>query len=141
MVIFLLVLLAISIFLEGTLTTLPLVFVCFILLTILLRSPIMFLLAFLAGILLDTFALRALGGTSIFLLTAVLLIMLYQRKYEINSYPFVLISSFLGSLLYLIIFTYQNVFLLAGLSSFIAVILFAIIRIVNLKLQNKSLRS
>lgn len=112
-------------------TTLPLVFICLVCLTIRMRSSAVFFIAFLAGIFLDTFALRPIGVTSIFLLTAVLLILLYQRKYEINSYPFVFIASFLGSFLYLLIFTYQNIFMMAGLSAVIAVLLFAIIRLIS----------
>ncbi len=131
MIILLLVLLLISVFFEGTVTTLPLVFICLVCLTIRMRSSAVFFIAFLAGIFLDTFALRPIGVTSIFLLTAVLLILLYQRKYEINSYPFVFIASFLGSFLYLLIFTYQNIFMMAGLSAVIAVLLFAIIRLIS----------
>jgi hypothetical protein len=129
MVYILLILLCISLFLEGTVTTLPLVFICFVCLTIFIRTPAILLIAFFAGMLLDAFAIRAIGGTSIFLLTAVLLILLYQRKYEINSYPFVLIASFIGSLLFLIIFNYQNSFGLAVISALIAVILHGISRI------------
>ncbi len=73
MVYFLLLLLIISIFLEGTITTLPLVFVCFICLTILMRNPSLFFLAFFAGILLDAFGLRPIGEASIFFLFSVFL--------------------------------------------------------------------
>ena len=121
-------LLIFSLFLEGTVTSLPLVFLCLLCLTIFMRDSTLFFLAFLAGIFLDAFALRALGQTSIFLLIAVFLILLYQRKYEINSYPFVLIASFVGSLIFLMVFGYTNALVEACVSAIIAVLLFALIR-------------
>src|SRR5882672_9795610 len=104
----------IALFLEGTVTNLPLVFVTLIVLTIAMRNLFLFVLAFFSGIFLDTFALRPLGETSIFLLLCVFLMLLYQRKYEINSYPFVFLASFVGSLIYLLTFGYINAFGLAG---------------------------
>lgn len=131
MIILLFILLLISIFLEGTVTSLPLVFLCLLCLTILLRDSWLFLVAFLAGIFLDTFALRPLGESSIFFLIVVFLILLYQRKYEINTYPFVLIASFVGSLIFLVIFAYNAAVILASVSAIIAILLFMLIRIVN----------
>jgi len=128
MVFFFLFLLIVSIFLEGTVTILPLVLICLFILTIFMRNLFLFILAFVAGMLLDVFALRQVGQTSIFLLLIVFLLLLYQRKYEINSYPFVLISSFVGSLVFLLLFGYGNVIVLAVLSSVIGVVLFGIRR-------------
>jgi len=125
----------ISIFLEGTVTNLPLVLICLVILTIATRNLFLFILAFVAGIFLDTFALRPIGLTSIFLLLCVFLMLLYQRKYEINSYPFVLLASFVGSLVYLLIFGYANAFVLALGSVIVALLLFMSFRIANLKLQ------
>jgi|SRR5216683_5219682 len=133
MVFFFLFLLIVATFLEGTVTTLPLVFICLLCLTIFMRNLFLFIFAFLVGIFLDVFALRAIGETSIFLLFIVFLMLLYQRKYEINSYPFVLIASFLGSLVYLLLFSYQHVLWQSILSSIIAVILFGIFRYVYIK--------
>jgi hypothetical protein len=120
--------LIISIFLEGTVTTLPLVLICLVILTIFMRNLFLFILAFLAGIFLDGFALRSIGQASIFLLLIVFLLLLYQRKYEINSYPFVLIASFAGSLAYLLVFGYGNAIGLSVMSSLISVVFFGIFR-------------
>ncbi|MBA3724131.1 MAG: hypothetical protein H0W89_04570 [Candidatus Levybacteria bacterium] len=89
------------------------------------RDAVVFVIAFIAGIFLDIFALRALGGTSIFLLLFVLLILLYQRKYEIYSYYFVMVASFIGASVFLVIFGYANIFTQAVISACMAVILFA----------------
>ena len=129
MIIFLLILLLVSIILEGTVTALPLVILCLICMTICLRNSIVFFPAFIAGIFLDAFALRPIGGTSVFFLVTVFLILLYQRKYEINSYPFILLASFLSSFLYLFIFDYHGAIVLSCVSSVIAVLLFACYRL------------
>jgi hypothetical protein len=128
MIYWLFILLTITIFLEGTVTTLPLVLVCLLCLTILLRNPFMFFIAFLSGFFLDVFAIRPVGQTSIFFLLVVLLIFLYQRKYEINSYPFVILASFIGSFFYLFMFGYPAPIWLAVGSSIFALLLFIIIR-------------
>lgn len=117
-----------AIIVEGTMTTLPLVLVCLLCLTILTRDTIVFLVAFVAGIFLDAFALRSIGGTSIFLLLFVFLILLYQRKYEIYSYQFVMVAAFIGSVLFLKMFGYDGILFQAGLVAIIAGILFAGVR-------------
>jgi hypothetical protein len=122
-------LLIISILLEGTVTIIPLVLVCLLCMTIFKRDASVFPIAFFAGIFLDIFVLHIIGGASIFFLVFVLLILLYQRKYEINSYPFVAVSSFLGSWMFLVIFGYGGAILQALLASLIAIFLFGILRL------------
>jgi hypothetical protein len=129
MVYFLLILLFLSTLSEGMVTSLPLVLVCLLCLTIVTRDSIVFLAAFVAGILLDAFALRPLGETSIFLLTFVLLILLYQRKYEIYSYQFVMVAAFIGGLLFLWIFGYAQAILDAVVGAIVAACFFALIRL------------
>lgn len=138
MVYFLLLFFIVSLFLEGTLISLPLIFVSLVCLAILIRSPLLFFLAFLSGIILDTFAIRTLGLTSIFFLVFVFLLFLYQRKYEINSYPFVFISSFVGAFIYLLLFGYTNAIGQALLTSFIALIMFVLMRLSSKTTQKES---
>jgi len=139
MILFLYIFFIISIFLEGTVTALPLVFISLVILTIATRNLFLFVLAFFAGILLDAFALRQIGLTSIFLLICVFLMLLYQRKYEINSYPFVLLASFVGSVVYLFIFGYGNFLGLAGASVVVALLLFMSFRMIYSKAQDSNL--
>ena len=122
----LLISLFIAILLEATVLALPLVFILLLCYSILNRSGKVFLSAFAAGILLDLFTARLLGSTSIYFLVILALLLLYQRKYEIKSYLFVVISSFVGSYTYLIIFMGEAPILAALLSSVLAVIIFAI---------------
>ncbi|MGI8420149.1 MAG: hypothetical protein ACR2LN_05920 [Candidatus Levyibacteriota bacterium] len=129
MVYVLLMLLFFSILSEGTVTSLPLVLVSLLCLTILTRDSIVFFAAFVAGILLDVFALRPLGETSIFLLTFVLLILLYQGKYEIYSYQFVIFAAFIGGLFFLGIFGSTQVLLNAIVGAIVAACFFALIKL------------
>ena len=138
MFIYLLILLVIAIILEGAVTNLPLTLLCVLCLTILKRDASVFSIAFFAGLFLDVFGLRQLGGTSIFFLSFVLMILLYQRKYEIYSYQFVMVAAFLGALFFLVIFGYKNPIVLALMSSAIGAILFACIRIFDrYQLENR----
>jgi cell shape-determining protein MreD len=118
-------LLIISILLEGTVTDIPLTLVCLLALTIMRRDLAVFVVAFFSGLIWDVMTLHRLGGASMFFLVFVFLIFLYQRKYEINSYPFA--SSFLGGWIFLFIFGYGNAVGQALLGSLIAVILFGIL--------------
>lgn len=138
MFIYLLILLVLSVILEGALTNLPLTLLCLLCLTIIKRDAVVFPIAFFAGLVLDVFGLRQLGGTSVFFLTFVLMILLYQRKYEIYSYQFVMVASLLGSLLFLFFFGYKNAFLLAFMTSLLGAVLFASIRIFDkYRLENQ----
>lgn len=134
MLILLLILLSVSILLEGTMTTLPFVLIVLLISGIARRSTMVFSLAFFAGLILDLLTVRLLGSTALFFLLFLFLIFLYQKKYEINSYPFVLVSSFAGAILYLNFFDYNSVFVQAGISSVIALILFSGFKIAKINL-------
>jgi len=133
MVFLLSVLFIAAIFLEGSVTTLPLVLICILCLTIFKRKAIIFPIAFLAGLILDILTVRVLGSASIYYLVFIFLILLYQRKYEINSYPFVAAATFLGSFGFLIIFNRGNLLLDPLFSSLVALVFFAGLRFIDKK--------
>ena len=135
MIFILILLLSIAVLLEGTIISLPLVLVCLLCFLIALRSQSIFYLAFIAGLALDIFKLQPLGSTAIYFIIFLYIIVLYQNKYEIDSYPFVIFSSFLGSYLFGFIFGGSNHVLNAGISSIFAVVLFAML---NLKFKVQS---
>lgn len=139
---FFLATLFIALLLEGAVTTLPLVLIVLLCLTIYRRDGIVFPIAFAAGLILDIMTIRVLGASSIFFSLILFMILLYQRKYEINSYPFVTVSSFFGALGYLLVFGYANWFMQSVLSSIVAVLLFMPLRFFNKDLtsQNSKLK-
>jgi cell shape-determining protein MreD len=128
MIILLTILLTLSVLLEGTLTTLPLTLVCLICFTIFKRDTSVFPYAFFAGLFIDVFRVQPLGGTSLFYVGFLFLILLYKKKYEIYSFPFVMMATFSGSFFQLLFYGYENVILQAVISAVIASLLFGVIR-------------
>lgn len=112
-------------------TALPLTLIFLLCLTVMKRQEWIFLLAFIAGILLDVFTFRPFGLTSLYFVCFVFLMLLYQRKYETATMPFVAIAAFLGSYGYLVVIGQPAMFLQAIISTIIASIAFAMYRIIN----------
>jgi len=92
--------------------------------TILLKKPWVFFLAFGLGLFLDLIMIRPLGYTSLILTIFVFLIRLYERKFEIQTVTFLFISTLLGSMAYLKIFGYQQIFWQSLINSLLAVLFF-----------------
>ena len=142
------VLIFIFILLESVVTTLPL-FLIGILIMLILQpggcSGWVFVAAFFGGLVLDASAARNLGGMSLFLISWLFFILLYVRKYEINTIPFVIVSSFFGTFLYLWLFGYGDIFIQSIVGSFLSGVLFILFRGMNVSekenLQFKSFRS
>lgn len=124
--------------LETTITTIPLILVVVLIIAIVNKKSWIFPVAFTLGLLLDLLSFNTIGITSIFFAIFLLIVLMYDKKFEIRTVPFVLLSSFLGSLFYLIFFNYQNIFMQAVLSSVIALILFLTVkRIMKLDVESK----
>ncbi len=123
MSLFLLVLLLLSLILEGALISLPFVFILLLIILIKKKESWVFLLAFLFGILLDALSLRPLGQSSVFFLLFLFAVLIYERKFEIDNLFFVAISSFIGSLVFLSLFDNAAVLPKALISAFLAVLL------------------
>lgn len=116
---------------EGTLTTLPLTLIFLLCLTVMKRQEWIFPLAFIAGILLDVFVFRTPGITSLYFVSFVFLLLLYQRKYETATMPFVAIAAFFGSMGYMMLIGHSAVLLQVLLSTLIATSTFGVYRILT----------
>jgi cell shape-determining protein MreD len=117
-------------FLEATFTTFPLVFLILLIISIILKKTFIFPIAFFMGLLLDALSVRDIGSESIFFLVFLFLVFLYQKKFEIDTLPFVFLSSFLGSFLYLIFSNTHNFLVLQSLvCGFLALIFFKVFKI------------
>ena len=125
MALFLIFLFAISFFLIS-ITTIPFVITCLVILTVFYKNPLLFLVAFISGIILDISLFRPPGETSLVLVLFLLLISLYGRKFEVRTVPFVFLSSFLGSFLYLWFFGYRMVFLQSLVNALLGVLIFGV---------------
>lgn len=124
-----LILLALALLLQTTLTTLPLVLISIVILAVIYRQNFIFILGFIFGIMLDLILFRTVGDSSLFFTVFIFLILIYQRKFEINTASFVLISLFFGSFFYLLLFSNHNLIIFQAItSSLIGLLIFNIVK-------------
>ena len=128
--------LILAILLEATLTSIPIVLDLLLVFFILKRKSRLLVYAFVSGMVLDIFRVRALGLTGIFFIVFILLVFLYEKKFEIATYPFVFFASFLGGIAYLVLFDYNSVFWQGLSSSIVAILLFKGLSGSNIGIQN-----
>ena len=105
------IMLFIATYLEGTLTTVPLVLAIAIPYAVSTREESIFFAVFLSGIFLDLLSGQTIGFSSFYFLCSIFALLLYQRKYEIASYPFIALSTAVLSVLYLLIFVHTYILL------------------------------
>lgn len=115
--------LIVAVFFE-TFTTLPLTLVTLLGISVILKEDIVFPLAFFAGIFLDVFLLKPIGLTSLFFVTFIFIVTLYERKFETASIYFVSVACFLFSFGFLLFFGYNKLLLQSIAGSLIGVLLF-----------------
>jgi len=109
--------LTLALILQTTLTTLPLVLLTLFCLTIIYKNNSIFIFAFTFGLLLDIITFKTPGFSSFFFVISLFLILIYQRKFEITTNYFVLISSFLGSIGYMLLFSYTDLIIAQAIAS------------------------
>lgn len=108
----------------STLTTIPLSISILVVCSVIFRKSWVFFVAFFLGLFLDLILIRPLGYTGLIFAVFVFFVFLYERKFETQTLTFVFISSFLGSLIYLMIFKYDNILIQSFVSSLLAILLF-----------------
>lgn len=135
----LLMIIVLFLWLESAVTSLPLFLLAVLVMLIFypIKYNLVFVLAFLGGLILDASAVRFLGSSSIFLTCWLFFILLYERKYEIDTIPFVLVASFFGIFSYLWLFGYGDKLIQAGVGSIIAVLLFIILNARSAEYRHK----
>lgn len=94
--------LAIAILLESTLVSLPLTLLILVFASIVIRKNDIFPLAFLSGLFLDILRLGTVGMSSAYFVAMVMIVFLYQKKFEITSLNFIGVTSAVGTLGYLL---------------------------------------
>lgn len=126
--------LVISLILEVSITTIPLILLVLICLTVIYRDYSVFFLALFFGVFLDIFTFKAVGGSSIFFITVIFLILSYRRKFEITTNYFVIFISFLASIFFLFVFKQSNILVQSIVSSLIGLLIFNFFQ--RIKIQN-----
>ena len=128
--------LLIAVLIEATFTSIPLVFLILINLLILEKNSWVFAAAFFSGLALDIFSMRFLGSSSLYFVILLFIISLYERRFEANNVYFVLLASFLGSFLYMIVFSERLILQQAVISAFISAFIFYVLYFVRLRKKN-----
>ena len=118
-----LILFFLSLMLIG-ITTVPVFISLIVVCAVIFKRSWLFFLAAVIGFFLDLFLLRLLGQTGLFLAVFVLLIFLYERKFETQTLSFVFIATLLGSMVYLKIFGYSNVIAQSLINSLLTILSF-----------------
>lgn len=123
-----------AIILEASVTTLPLTFLILLFIVVAGRKNEAFFLAFLTGFILDVLTMRMIGLSSIYFVIFVCIVFLYQKKFEIDTLPFITGFSFIGSLGYLVMTGSRGFILQALLVTIISALSFLVFKILNKKL-------
>lgn len=129
----------IIVLIEGLFTTLPLFLISILIFHLLKKGMIVYLVAFSGGILLDIFSVRTIGQSSLFFVFFLFFISLYERKFEVMTFPFVIAFSFLGSLAFLFFQSYTQVFQQALVSCLIAVLAIQTLLYFNVQKSKKEI--
>lgn len=120
-----------AVILEITVIKIPLSLILLLVLFVRNKTPVIFFLALIVGAILDLSRVQVIGLTSIYFLIVIFLVFLYDKKYEIDTLSFIVISSVIISAinafiydmpvlthvflsLILGIFLYKNIFFLGG---------------------------
>ncbi|MBI2443197.1 MAG: hypothetical protein HYV40_04815 [Candidatus Levybacteria bacterium] len=104
MVVFAGVLLLLAVIVEGTVVSLPFVLSLLIVFHIVYRSWWVLVAAFVAGLLLDSMLFRQLGQSSLLFLSLLFLMIVYERRFEVQSKLFFLLAQGFGISSYLLFF-------------------------------------
>ena len=126
--IFFLILLYIAVLLEARLTTLPLAIDVLLFGFLFLDRRVLLLLAFGSGVFLDFLSLGAMGIRSLSLLLLVLVLLIYESKFETYTVSFVAVFSFVGGFCYLLFLGYTEILLQAVANTAICSVVFVIAR-------------
>lgn len=113
-----------SFFFEITITSMPLLLLVFLFFWLATRDPIIFTLAFVIGIFFDLQSVGTIGMSSLFFVLFLGVIVLYERKFEIETYPFVFASSAIGSCLFLLLLGYHHILEQSFLAGLMALFVF-----------------
>lgn len=125
--------LILTVLIESSLTTLPLTLLVILFLAVSTKRNEVFVLAFFSGLILDILSFSLIGLSSLYFVTFVFLIYVYQKKFEIDTINFIFIFSFVGSLIYLLISGVSFVIIQSFLATLIASSSYIVFRKFNKK--------
>ena len=116
-----------SILLQVAISSTPIFIPIILVYFIFSKNPISFAIAFLTGIFIDSFLLNPIGISSLYFCLLLFVVSLYSKKFEIQTPLFILLSTFLGSAIYVVILSGSLPFIKAFICTFIALIFYYLI--------------
>ena len=120
------ILLLFFIFLESAIVSIPLTLIFLLCLMTIEKKRYVLVLGFVGGLLLDVLLIRQVGVSALMFVFFLFLVMSYQKKFEIASYYFTVISAFFASLLYVLFFRIPYPFFQATAGAILAILFFAL---------------
>jgi cell shape-determining protein MreD len=130
----------IGLFIESSLVAIPFSLIFILLIFINRKDGMVFTIAFLLGIVLDILLIRQVGLTGLFFVVFLFLVSLYDRKYEINTWPFVLLSSFFGAAFYAQLFGTSDVLVTSFVTMIMSVVAFLCMKFLTVRFAAKKMR-
>lgn len=110
-----------AILFEASLFSIPFALPFLLLFFVLHKKPSVFAMAFIIGLILDILHIRPLGMTSLFYLLLLLIVLLYDRKFEVISFPFLIGATVVSVIIYSILFStpfiFGQIFFLSGMTA------------------------
>lgn len=125
-------LLFLAVFIEGTVTTIPIVLDLLLVFYLFKKESLVFAAAFFFGIVLDIVLVKNIGQSSLFFSIFLFIVASYGRKLEMVTVPFVMLWSFVGSVVFLVLYGF-NWFFPAIAASILAVFIFKMVLVLNRK--------
>ena len=122
------ILLFLALTVEAWAISLPLVMLVLIPVTVIYKDNLLFVLAFVFGILLDMLSFKTIGYSSAFFCILIFLILMYERKFEIHSNYFVIFAAAISSLFFGVFYNYPNIFLGTIVSTILAVTIYMLFK-------------
>ncbi len=116
-----------AIFLEATIIHLPLILLSLLIFFIITRSADVFLMAFLFGMLIDLLTVQRVGVSSVFYIITLFLTSLYERKYSIQTVPYIFIATLISSWLYMFLIWNESQPELALVSALLGIFVFGMV--------------
>ncbi|MEK9178458.1 MAG: hypothetical protein AAB801_01610 [Patescibacteria group bacterium] len=118
------IILALTILLEASLTTIPLTLVLLLIYAVYKNDLNVLFLGFFSGLFLDILRLETVGITSLYFVIFLSLVLMYKRKFETESVYYLLFFCFLGVLLFSFLNGLGNPIAQAILSTALALLIY-----------------
>lgn len=122
--VFLTIVLLFFVFLESSIESVPLTLAWLTSIAVVYHTRFTYILAVICGCIMDSLSFHPVGGRSIYFLFVTWVVFLYERKFNIQTIPFVFIVTTISTLFYTWIFGYHFIIALSLVNGIAATLFF-----------------